>query len=83
MTMLQIPVDEALLASAGVDPSKAGDEFRLLAATKLFELRRVTLGQASQLAGLSVWDFTEALQRLGVSWSNLSEEQIAHDIRHA
>ena len=83
MTMLQIPVDEKLLAHAGVAPSEAGREFRLLAATKLFELRRVTLGQASQLAGLSLWDFVDALQRLGVSWSNLTDEQVEHDIRNA
>lgn len=83
MTVLKIPVDDALLASAGVDPAKAGDEFRLLAAAKLFELRRVSLGQASSLAGLSLWDFIEALQRLGVSWSNLTDEQIEHDIRNA
>jgi predicted HTH domain antitoxin len=81
--MVQIPVDEDLLASAGVEPAKAGAEFRLLAAAKLFELRRVTLGQASRLAGLSLWDFVEALPRLGVSWSNLSDEQIEHDIRNA
>jgi len=83
MTMLQIPVDEALLASAGVDPARAGEEFRLLAAAKLFELRRISLGQASQLAGLSRWEFTEALQKIGVSWSNLTDEQVEHDIRHA
>ena len=54
VTLLQISVDEELLASAGVDPAKAGKEFRVLAAAKLFELRRITLGQASRLAGLSL-----------------------------
>ncbi len=81
--MLQIPVDEELLASAGVDPARAGEEFRLLAAAKLFELRRVSLGQASRLAGMTLWDFTEALQQLGVSWSNLTDEQVGHDIHGA
>ena len=81
--MLQISIDEELLASAGVDPAKAGEEFRLLAAAKLFELRRITLGQASRLAGLTLWEFIEALQALGVSWSNLSDEQMEHDIRNA
>ena len=83
VTLLQISVDEELLASAGVDPAKAGEEFRVLAAAKLFELRRITLGQASQLAGLSLWDFIDALHARGISWSNLSEEQIEHDIRSA
>jgi len=83
VTLLQISVDEELLASAGVDPAKAGEEFRLLAAAKLFELRRITLGQASQLAGLTRWEFIEVLRTFGVSWSNLSDEQMEHDIRHA
>ena len=83
MTLLQIAVDEELLVSAGVDPAKAGEEFRVLAAAKLFELRRITLGQASQLAGLSLWEFIDALQARGISWSNLSDAQMEHDIRHA
>ena len=83
VTPLQISVDEELLASAGVDPAKAGEEFRVLTAAKLFELRRITLGQASQLAGLTLWEFIDALQARGISWSNLSEEQIEHDIRSA
>ena len=83
VTLLQISVDEELLASAGVDPAKAGEEFRVLTAAKLFELRRITLGQASRLAGLSLWEFIDALQARGISWSNLSEEQIEHDIRSA
>jgi predicted HTH domain antitoxin len=83
MTMVQIPVDEKLLASAGVDPAHAGEEFRLLAAVKLFELRRITLGQGAELAALSLWGFIDALRRFGVSWSNLTDEQIEHDIRCA
>ena len=83
VTRLQISVDEELLASAGVDPAKAGEEFRVLAAAKLFELRRITFGQASRLAGLSLWEFIDALQARGISWFNLSEEQIEHDIRSA
>lgn len=83
MTVVQIPVDESLLASAGVDAARASEEFRLLAAAKLFELRRISLGQAAGLAALSRWDFIDALRRLGVSWSNLTDEQIEHDIDQA
>ncbi len=83
VTVLQISVDEDLLTKAGVDPAKAGEEFRVLAAAKLFELRRITFGQASRLAGLSLWEFSDALQARGISWSNLSDEQIEHDIHSA
>ncbi len=81
--MLQIPVDEELLASAGVDPAQAGQEVRLLAAAKLFELRRLTLAQAAHLAGLPLGDFMEELGKLKISWINLTDEQIAHDIEMA
>ncbi len=83
MTVLQIYVDEDLLTKAGGDPAKAGEEFRVLAAAKLFELRRITFGQASRLAGLSLWEFSDALQARGISWSNLSDAQIQNDIRSA
>jgi predicted HTH domain antitoxin len=81
--MVQIPVDEKLLASAGVDPVHAGEEFRLLAAAKLFELRRLTLGQAAHLAGLPLVEFIDELGKLRVPWINLTDEQIAHDIAMA
>ena len=72
-----------MLASAGVDPAKAGEELRVLAAATLFELRRITLAQASRLAGLSLWDFIDALRAYGISWSNLTDEQVEHGIRNA
>jgi len=83
MTLLQFPVDESLLAQAGLKPGHEGEGVRTLAAVKLFELRRITLGQAAELSGLSLWEFHDALREWGVSWSNLTSEQLADDIRHA
>lgn len=80
MTLVQIPVDENLLATAGIDPAHAGNEFKLLAAAKLFELHRITLGQAAELAGLPLGSFMEELGKLKISWINLTDAQIAHDI---
>ena len=83
MTMVQIPVDEKLLASAGVDPAHAGQEFGLLTAVKLFELRRLSLAQAAHLAGMPLAEFMEELGKLKISWINLTQEQIGHDIEMA
>ena len=83
MTLLQIPVDEALLARAGLEPGRESEAMRTLAAVKLFELRRITLGQAAQLSGMSLWDFHDTLRAWGVSWSNLTPEQLADDLRNA
>ena len=80
---LEIPVDEKWLESAGLEPRQAEREFRLLLAAKLFELGRLTLVQAAELAGMSVWAFAEALKGIGVSVLNLTSEQLAHDLRSA
>jgi len=83
MTTVEVPVDERWLVSSGLNPVEVQHELRLILAAKLFELRRLTLGQAAEMAGLPVWSFMEALSRLGVSVINLSDEQLAHELRQA
>ena len=83
MTVVQIPIDEALLANAGVDPARVEEVFRILAAAKLFELRRLTLTQAAHLAGLPLGNFMEELGKLNISWINLTDSQLAHDFEMA
>ncbi len=83
MTKLEIPVDERWLAAAGMDPSAVTAEFRLLLAVKLFELHRMSIGQAAELAGLSLWDFDAALARLQVSPINLTAAEQADDLARA
>ena len=78
--IVQIPVDENLLAVAGVDAAHVGEEVRLLAAAKLFELRRLSLRQAAQFAALPLSDFMSELGRLEISWLTLSEDEMNHDI---
>ena len=79
MTTVEVPVDERWLAAAGLNPAEVQHELRLILAAKLFELRRLTLGQAAEMAGLPVWSFMEALSRLGVSVINPPDEQLAHE----
>jgi len=81
MTTVEVPVDERWLASTGLNPSEAQHEFRLILAAKLFELRRLTMGQAAEMAGLPVGSFMEALSRLRVSVINLTDEQLAHEFK--
>lgn len=83
MTTVEVPVDERWLAAAGLNPAELQHELRLILAAKLFELRRLTLGQAAEMAGLPVWSFMEALSRLGVSVINLTDEQLAHEFSQA
>jgi predicted HTH domain antitoxin len=83
MTKVEIPVDEQWMASRGVAHAALEAEFRLLLAAKLFELQRVTLVQAAQMAGMNLWDFTTALGRLQISPVNLSPAELADDLARA
>lgn len=57
-----------------------GRELGFLAAAKLFELGRVTAGQAASLAGLSRLVFLSQLDRIHVPAVNLRDEEVTAEI---
>lgn len=71
------------MASNGFGRDTVEPELRLVLAAKLYELRRATLGQAAAMAGLSIWQFTDALPRLGVSLVNATQDQLREDLQQA
>ena len=58
-------------------------EARLVLATKLYELGRLSLGQAAELAGFSKESFMELLAGYGVAVINYPPEQLDQDIKNA
>ena len=58
-------------------------ELKLLLATKLYETRKLSLGQAADVADLSKRAFIEILGRFGVSLFLLSAEELRQDIANA
>lgn len=76
---LTIP-DEALSALAD-SPSAAADELRMLAAVKLFELRKVSSGAAAQLAGIPRVEFLRRVADYGVSVFDMNREEFARETR--
>ncbi len=58
-------------------------EARLALAAKLYELGRVSSSQAAQMAGLDRVRFLFALERLGVSFMNLDENELSQEFAHA
>ena len=59
------------------------EEMRFLAAAKLYELGRLSLGKAAQLAGMERVEFLYALAHVGVPAINLRDEEVDAEIRAA
>jgi len=79
MNAVQIPVDEKWMAAVGASQKDLERDFRGILATRLFELRRVTLAQAAAMADLNVWEFLEHLASQEISVINLTPEELAED----
>ena len=58
-------------------------EARMAMAVKLFELGRLTSGQAAQLAGLARVEFIMNLHQYGVSPIQITPEELAEDFANA
>jgi len=78
---LEIP-DEALLALR-VSQTEAGPALRMAAATKLFELGRLSSGAAAQIAGIPRTLFLSRLADYGVDTFRLTEDDLRKETRLA
>ena len=64
-------------------PEQFAEQGRMLIAVKLFELGRLSSGQAARFAGMERVVFLDALKPYQVSAINLSSEELAKDISNA
>ncbi len=83
MPTAHIPYDDKLLAASGRSAAEMEREFRLLLAAKMYELGRLSLGYAAELAGRSKADFLFDLAPLGVSILNFGIDDLKHEIHGA
>jgi predicted HTH domain antitoxin len=63
--------------------SVSESEARLQLAVRLFEIGRLSCGQAAELAGYSKRTFMELLIKLGVAVLDYPADELAEDLRHA
>jgi predicted HTH domain antitoxin len=68
-----------------VPDSAALDEqsLREYLAAKLYGDGKLSLGEAATMATLEKWDFPKVLKRFGVSYFQLTPEELARDIANA
>lgn len=71
---LTIEYGDDVLFSVGMSAEQFSEEARFLLAAKLYELGKVTSGQAARLSGKGRVDFLMSLTRVGIPVSNLQSE---------
>ncbi|HBL29297.1 MAG TPA: hypothetical protein DD490_20895 [Acidobacteria bacterium] len=75
-----IEYGDDLLFSLGLSRSEFAAEARFLLAAKLFEMGRLTSGQAAKLCSMGRVNFLLSLPRIGVSLSNLGPEDVETEL---
>lgn len=81
--ILTIEYTDDLLFSLGVSEKEFSEEAKLLIAAKLYEMGKLSSGQAANLAGKSRVEFLFSLSRLNVPMSNLREEDLRAELEFA
>lgn len=80
---LTIEYTDDLLFTLGVSDKEFSEEAKFLLAAKLYELGKISSGQAARLAGKNRVEFLLSLSRLGVSMSNLREDDLENELNFA
>lgn len=78
---LTIEYGDDVLLSTGLSRSEFDHEAALLLASRLYELGRLSPGQAAKLCGKGRVDFLLSLPRIGTSTSNLRPEDAVAELR--
>jgi len=83
MCEITMTIPDESLAAVAQSPEEAGAELRMLAAVKLFELKKLSSGAAARLAGISRVEFLSRLGKYGVAVFDMTDEELGQETRLA
>lgn len=83
MRELILTIPDDAVAALAASPEDAAAELRMLAAIKLFELKKLSSGAAARLAGVSRVKFISRLRDYGIATFRQSDEELLDEIRNA
>lgn len=75
MTTLTLQVPDAL--------EKEHDETVRLIAAKLYEAKKISLGQAAEMCGMKKWDFPAVLAQYNVDYFQYTAEDVIAEVERA
>ena len=77
---LDVEISEDLLSTFKVSRENAGDELKKLAGIALYQMHKISIGRAAEIAGMNRGDFEDYLADHGVAISNMTLQQLSEDI---
>ena len=80
MSQIVLDIPEDSLLALKVSEKQIGDELRMAAAAKLFELGKLSSGAAAELAGVPRALFLTKLDDYGVATFQMTEEELRRDL---
>ena len=83
MSTITIECPDDVLQAMQETPERFAREARMLLAAKLYEIGRLTSGQAARFAGMGRVSFLDALKPYQVSVINLPREELERDFQSA
>lgn len=83
MSRVTVEIPDKMLLALKLSPEKLGEELKLVAAVKLYELGRLSSGAAAELAGIPKPVFLTKLADYGVDSFRLTREELDAETRLA